>query len=82
MAVMLNRALQVVQSDQDANNAAQGDMVFVDNAEIAGYAKEAVASMQQLGLLKGMPDGTFAPKETANRAQGAVAIARLMEQLY
>ncbi|MCL6661546.1 glycosyl hydrolase 53 family protein [Paenibacillus amylolyticus] len=82
MAVMLNRALQVVQRDQDANNAAQGNTLFVDNAEIAGYAKEAVASMQQLGLLNGMPDGTFAPKETANRAQGAVAIARLMEQLY
>ncbi|OMF15190.1 hypothetical protein BK131_09855 [Paenibacillus amylolyticus] len=82
MAVMLNRALQVLQRDQDANNAAQGNTVFVDNAEIAGYAKEAVASMQQLGLLNGMPDGTFAPKETANRAQGAVAVARLMEQLY
>ncbi|WP_433744595.1 glycosyl hydrolase 53 family protein [Paenibacillus amylolyticus] len=82
MAVMLNRALQVVQRDQDANNAAQGNTLFVDNAEIAGYAKGAVASMQQLGLLNGMPDGTFAPKETANRAQGAVAVARLMERLY
>lgn len=82
MAVMLNRALKVVQHDQDATNAVQGNMVFVDNAEIAAYAKEAVASMQQLGLLNGMPDGTFAPKETANRAQGAVAVARLMEQLY
>ncbi|MFX3650530.1 MAG: glycosyl hydrolase 53 family protein [Paenibacillus sp.] len=82
MAVMLNRALKVVQRDQDGNNAAQGNTLFVDNAEIAGYAKGAVASMQQLGLLNGMPDGTFAPKETANRAQGAVAVARLMEQLY
>ncbi|MGE6665326.1 glycosyl hydrolase 53 family protein [Paenibacillus xylanexedens] len=82
MAVMLNRALKVVQRDQDATNAVQGNMMFVDNTEIAAYAKEAVASMQQLGLLNGMPDGTFAPKETANRAQGAVAVARLMEQLY
>ncbi|WP_340030679.1 glycosyl hydrolase 53 family protein [Paenibacillus sp. FSL K6-1122] len=82
MAVMLNRALKVVQHDQDATNAVQGNMMFVDNTEIAAYAKEAVASMQQLGLLNGMPDGTFAPKETANRAQGAVAVARMMEQLY
>ncbi|MEK4072271.1 glycosyl hydrolase 53 family protein [Paenibacillus sp. FSL M7-0656] len=81
MAVMLNRALKVVQRE-GATNSVQGNMVFVDNAEIAAYAKEAVASMQQLGLLNGMPDGTFAPKETANRAQGAVAVARLMEQLY
>ncbi|WP_440109645.1 glycosyl hydrolase 53 family protein [Paenibacillus sp. QZ-Y1] len=82
MAVMLNRALQVMQHDLDATTSAQGNTVFEDNAEIAGYAKEAVASMQQLGLLNGMPDGTFAPKETANRAQGAVAVARLMKQLY
>ncbi|ETT32808.1 arabinogalactan endo-1,4-beta-galactosidase [Paenibacillus sp. FSL R5-192] len=82
MAVMLNRALKVVQHDQDATNAVQGNMMFVDNTEISAYAKEAVASMQQLGLLNGMPDGTFAPKETANRAQGAVAVARMMEQLY
>lgn len=81
MAVMLNRALKVVQRE-DATNTVQGNKVFADNAEIAGYAKEAVAAMQQLGLLNGMPDGTFAPKETANRAQGAVAVARLMEQLY
>ncbi|WP_340017776.1 glycosyl hydrolase 53 family protein [Paenibacillus sp. FSL H3-0457] len=81
MAVMLNRALKVVQRE-GATHSVQGNMVFVDNAEIAAYAKEAVASMQQLGLLNGMPDGTFAPKETANRAQGAVAVARMMEQLY
>ncbi|MGO4731512.1 glycosyl hydrolase 53 family protein [Paenibacillus sp. 2KB_22] len=81
MAVMLNRALQVVQRE-DATHSIPGNMVFVDNDEIAPYAKEAVASMQQLGLLNGMPDGTFAPKETANRAQGAVAVARLMERLY
>lgn len=81
MAVMLNRTLKVVQRE-GATNSVQGNMVFVDNAEIAAYAKEAVASMQQLGLLNGMPDGTFAPKETANRAQGAVAVARMMEQLY
>ncbi|WP_145322324.1 glycosyl hydrolase 53 family protein [Paenibacillus xylanexedens] len=81
MAVMLNRALKVVQRE-DATNSVQGNMVFVDNAEIVGYAKEAIASMQQLGLLNGMPDGMFAPKETANRAQGAVVVARLMEKLY
>lgn len=81
MAVMLNRALKVVRRE-DATNSVQGNMVFVDNAEIAAYAKEAVASMQQLGSLNGMPDGTFAPKETANRAQGTVAVARMMEQLY
>lgn len=81
MAVMLNRALQVVQRE-NATHSVQGNMVFADNDEIAPYAKEAVDLMQQLGLLNGMPDGTFAPKETANRAQGTVAVARLMERLY
>ncbi|MDQ0169733.1 glycosyl hydrolase 53 family protein [Paenibacillus tundrae] len=83
MAVMLNRALQSLKQETDtAAPTAQEGNAFEDHSAIAGYAREAVASMQQLGLLNGMSDGTFAPKQTANRAQGAVAVARLMEQLY
>ncbi|WP_156395275.1 glycosyl hydrolase 53 family protein [Paenibacillus sp. Root52] len=83
MAVMLSRALQSLKQEMDiVAPVAQEENTFEDHTVIAGYAREAVASMQQLGLLNGMSDGTFAPKQTANRAQGAVAVARLMEQLY
>ncbi|WP_201782161.1 S-layer homology domain-containing protein, partial [Paenibacillus xylanivorans] len=83
MAVMLNRAIQVMkQNASAADNSSSSSGEFSDNADIAAYAKQAVAAMQEQGLLKGMADGSFAPKQHANRAQGAVAVARMMEQIY
>ncbi|MBU5352306.1 glycosyl hydrolase 53 family protein [Paenibacillus barcinonensis] len=83
MAVMLHRAMLAA---GDLNNMASataaGQPVFKDQTAIAGYAQDAVASMLELGVLNGMPDSTFGPKQTANRAQGAVAVARLLEKLY
>ncbi|SLJ90569.1 MULTISPECIES: glycosyl hydrolase 53 family protein [unclassified Paenibacillus] len=83
MAVMLNRAIQVMkQNTSTAVDSTPNSTTFNDNADIAEYAKQAVASMQEQGLLRGMADGTFAPKQHANRAQGAVAVARMLEQIY
>ncbi|PQP81934.1 hypothetical protein C0Q44_19925 [Paenibacillus sp. PCH8] len=82
MAVMLNRALQAATRQKNTIPSTAGHLAFKDQSDIAEYAKEAVASMMQLDVLNGMPDGTFAPKQTANRAQGAVAVARLLKQLY
>lgn len=83
MAVMLNRAIQVMkQNTSAAVESTTASTAFNDNADIAEYAKQAVAAMQEQGLLKGMADGSFAPKLHANRAQGAVAVARMMEQIY
>lgn len=83
MAVMLNRAIQVMKQDASAVvDSSSSRAGFNDDANIAAYAKQAVAAMQEQGVLKGMADGTFAPKQHANRAQGAVAVARMMEQIY
>ncbi|MFS0855008.1 glycosyl hydrolase 53 family protein [Paenibacillus taichungensis] len=83
MAVMLNRAVQVMKQNTSATvDTTPNSTAFNDNADIAEYAKQAVAAMQEQGLLKGMADGSFAPKLHANRAQGAVAVARMMEQIY
>ncbi|WP_434756506.1 glycosyl hydrolase 53 family protein [Paenibacillus amylolyticus] len=82
MAVMLYRAMQAAKRGNSSAPAVAGQLKFKDQADIAGYAEGAVASMLNLGVLKGLPDSTFAPKQTANRAQGAVAAARLLEQMY
>jgi hypothetical protein len=83
MAVMLNRAIQVMKQDTSAVvDSSSSSAGFNDDANIAAYAKQAVAAMQEQSVLKGMADGTFAPKQHANRAQGAVAVARMMEQIY
>jgi len=82
MAVILERAMQAAKQDGTSSSNVFTGAEFSDNEDIADYAKQAVSSMQRLGLLKGMPDGSFAPKQTANRAQGAVVVARMMELLY
>ncbi|TYQ18353.1 UNVERIFIED_CONTAM: endo-1,4-beta-xylanase [Acetivibrio alkalicellulosi] len=54
---------------------------FADGDQIAGYAKEAVAAMQKAGIISGMPNGDFAPLATANRAQAAVVLYKLLDEL-
>jgi hypothetical protein len=82
MAVMLDRAMEAAKRNNNSATINADQMKFRDQADINEYAKDAVTSMVQLGVLKGLPDSTFAPKQTANRAQGAVAVARLLELLY
>lgn len=78
MAVMAYRAVGLMgKSLPEAVEAA----AFRDSSEISGYAAEAVAALQQAGILSGMEDGSFAPAGTASRAQAAKIIAGLMDKM-
>ncbi len=46
-------------------------LLFTDRNNISDYAKTAVALCQIAGIIRGMPDGSFAPKKTATRAEVA-----------
>lgn len=50
---------------------------FDSTSKFATYVGKAVA----LGILKGYPDGTFRPSGTANRAEAAVMLVRLLKHL-
>lgn len=63
MAVIIYRALG------SPNPSSTGS--FSDDAEIGDYAKLAVYSLVEIGIINGMGDGTFAPQATATRAQAA-----------
>ncbi len=82
MAVMLNRYLdKIAKAELTANTQ---PLTFTDAASIAGYAKDAVTTMQTGGIISGMADGAgyrFAPTAQATRAQAAVMIAKLSEAL-
>ena len=54
---------------------------FDDGAEIADYAKDAVAALTGAGIINGMGDGTFAPKATVTRAQSAKVVYELLNLL-
>ena len=53
---------------------------YQDEAQIAGYARSAVADMSLLGLMNGY-DGRFAPQECLTRAQTVKVIGKLLYEL-
>lgn len=72
MAVMIYRCVK-------AKAAAASDLNFADSGEISAYAKEAVGILSKSGIVNGMSDNTFAPKQTANRAMAAVMVYRALQ---
>ncbi|WP_206460085.1 S-layer homology domain-containing protein [Anaerovorax sp. IOR16] len=81
MAVMiLNYQNKVAKKELTASNQ---EINFADASAIAGYAKEAVTSMQKAGIISGIKqaDSTykFAPKSNATRAEAATMIAKLIK---
>ncbi|MBE5040938.1 S-layer homology domain-containing protein [Ructibacterium gallinarum] len=58
----------------------QTELHFSDSDDIAEYAREAVASLTETGIINGMGDGTFAPQEPATRAQAAKLIYGLLQK--
>ena len=54
---------------------------FADNADIAGYAAEAVGALSGAGIISGMGDGRFAPADKLTRAQAAKLLCGTLEYL-
>lgn len=54
-------------------------VTFADNTQISSWAKDAVKSMQQAGILTGKNENKFAPKGTATRAEVATVLRRFVE---
>ena len=55
------------------------DKAFTDQSQISGYAQAAVSQMARAGILGGYADGTFRPKNSANRAEAAKILAGIFE---
>lgn len=60
---------------------ANPNLSFEDASGIPDWAKESVGLAAGAAIIKGMPDGTFAPARTATRAEAATMISRLMDRL-
>ncbi|QIB68724.1 FMN-binding protein [Aminipila butyrica] len=60
---------------------AEGSAVtFTDNEAINDWAKTAVSSMVQAGVISGRDDLSFDPQQKATRAEAAAMISRFMEK--
>lgn len=76
MAVMLYNA--ILSKGYQAKNA---ELSFSDNDDISAYAKTAVAELSAIGVINGVGDGRFLPKDNLTRAQAAVVIERALGYL-
>ena len=74
MAVMAYRISLILDMNLGTGS---GDVQFADKSDISAYALEAVAAMQEKGIINGIGDNRFAPKNNATRAEAAVIIYRL-----
>ena len=50
---------------------------FTDEGSIAAYALPAVQALHSAGVISGMPDGSFRPRDTATREQACVMLCLL-----
>jgi hypothetical protein len=57
------------------------DMQFLDVSDISDWALTGVQLSAANGLIEGMDDGKFYPKETTTRAQAATVIDRVLEKI-
>ena len=76
LVTVLYRYAQMCGMDTDATMDLNK---FVDADEIGNYAKAAVAWAAAAGVVNGFPGDIFAPNESANRAQVATIIARMLD---
>ena len=76
MAVMVYRVLKSESLIKPSEPETIEEM-FIDAKEISGYAREAVATMSEKGILNGYETGEFKPLGSATRAETAVFMYRI-----
>ena len=75
MAVICLRAMKL--KKEDIKN--EGVNMLLDRDSVSDYAQEAVSILYQNGIISGDEKGMFNPKSSANRAQAAVIIDKLIK---
>jgi len=76
MAMMMSRAYTMKQLDVPVLSGLDR---FRDKNEISAWARTAVDFTVSTGMMNGMDDGRFAPKENTTRAQTAVVLKRFLD---
>jgi hypothetical protein len=56
-------------------------ILFADEAQISGYAKEPIQTLYKLGIIRGVEDNTIDPKAGATRAEVSAVLHRFAENV-
>lgn len=78
MAAMIYKAYQFHTGQNTAANRLSN---FKDAGTISGWAANAVAAVQELGLISGRGNQLFMPHEHVNRAESAQVISLLLDKV-
>ena len=73
MAVMLYKTAKIAKIDLSSASVVQ----FTDKGKISEYAVEAVEAVQKAGIVSGVGEGMFAPKNKSTRAEASTIIYNL-----
>ncbi len=76
IVVIMARAMQDEPMSFDGQKT-----LFIDDADIAFWAKAGVIAVSQKELVGGYPDRTFKPNNKATRAEACAVISRYMDDL-
>jgi len=79
--VMTQNLLKLNKPESEPTNTGYNTK-FSDNSNIATYAREAVGKFTDLGIISGMGNNTFAPRNPITRAQAARITVGTIENLY
>ncbi|TEB08064.1 Endo-1,4-beta-xylanase A precursor [Pelotomaculum schinkii] len=72
MAVMIAKAAKLA--------PAAGELQFSDSGSISGWAREAIATVTENGIMKGYPDNTIQPQGNATRAEAVTVIVNALNR--
>jgi subtilisin family serine protease len=81
MASMIMRAYAYQTGEKLENMRTTMEVRFTDEGNASTWARRNMILADAVGLMSGNPDGTFAPKHNATRAQAIVVIKRFTEKI-
>ncbi|UKS29685.1 S-layer homology domain-containing protein [Paenibacillus sp. HWE-109] len=83
MAVVIAGALTFTSHGTGSDGQEGGHLdAFTDRDSISSWAQAAVVRASEDGIMNGMEDGRFAPREYVTRAQAAVILKRFLQYVH
>ncbi|PQP85044.1 hypothetical protein C0Q44_11275 [Paenibacillus sp. PCH8] len=83
MAVVIAGALTFTSARTGSDGQEGGHLdAFTDQDSISSWAQAAVVRASEVGIMKGMEDGRFAPRDNVTRAQAAVILKRFLQYVH
>jgi len=79
MALMISRALKMTGQPEGVSANTDPLSAFADREAVSTWAQSAVTDVLRSGLMNGVGEDTFAPADSASRAQVAVMVKRLLQ---